>query len=154
MYALIRQLLYKTYIVGTNLHLIVFMNAGLWTVFKSVTFPAFVCMVLVGLDVAVSGILLAENQVIYLARAMLANLVITSTYLFTIGTVDLNCLVACLYSKCSTIAYTGFYYWIFGRHRMPSDFFYSIEWHAYKHNVWFMRGQHSMMCDHWHSLNE
>jgi len=71
-----------------NLHpQLLSVDPRLWDPLKSVTLPAFVCMVLVGLDVAVSGILLAENQVLYLARSMVINLAITSTYLFTVGQV-------------------------------------------------------------------
>lgn len=42
-------------------------------------------MTFAGLEVAVNGILLAEGETMFLARAMVTNLTITAAYFFTKG---------------------------------------------------------------------
>jgi hypothetical protein len=49
---------------------------------RSVALPAFISMVIAGIDVGMNGLLLSEGAVNYMAKAMLINLAATSAYMF------------------------------------------------------------------------
>mmetsp|Transcript_50818 Transcript_50818/g.94667 ORF Transcript_50818/g.94667 Transcript_50818/m.94667 type:complete len:533 (-) Transcript_50818:2202-3800(-) len=57
----------------------------LWAPMQSVCFHGFFAMAVSGVDVAMSGILLAEGETKFLARAMVLNLGITAAYFFSTG---------------------------------------------------------------------
>ena len=60
-------------------------DTALWAPMRSVALPGFISMVMAGIDVGMNGLLLAEGQVAYMARAMLINLGATAVYMFTRG---------------------------------------------------------------------
>eukprot|EP00241_Pyramimonas_parkeae_P016592 CAMPEP_0114309480 /NCGR_PEP_ID=MMETSP0059-20121206/18657_1 /TAXON_ID=36894 /ORGANISM="Pyramimonas parkeae, Strain CCMP726" /LENGTH=507 /DNA_ID=CAMNT_0001433277 /DNA_START=332 /DNA_END=1855 /DNA_ORIENTATION=- len=57
----------------------------LWAPMQTVCLQGFLAMTFAGLEVAVNGILLAEGETMFLARAMVTNLTITAAYFFTKG---------------------------------------------------------------------